>query len=310
MEINVYFRTYNAYGGHVTLTLTGGYLTLDAPSFGDAIEEIEVIVHFRSDGPPRKTLESMYDIFHAGLSALPKVTFRRKKRKAELSFYSELLTAREVERSRQLSLDLFCNGCREVVKNVKLLRRRIRKDDAFDFAEFQSWLDQRVERLPRTIDELTAIQSEIEAHRKSARESLTEWERTGIDFDDFHPDARSVLDDPRLWDVCDDWAPNGNDTGADVLELYRDWRKRNRKTKAETFFKQLMQGWEVRLPPDPADEYSTHTYHQAIVGLAFAQLKLHAQCDPPIASLALQSLEAQPEHDLTNKLKSVLQKWI
>ncbi len=110
-----------------------------------------------------------------------------------------------------------------------------------------------------------------------------------------------------MWDVCDEWAPNGNDTGADVLELYRDWRKRNRKTKAETFFKQLMQGWGVTLPPDPADESNMHTYHQAIVGLAFAQLKLHAKCDPPIASLALQSIDAQPEHDLTDKLKSVLQ---
>ena len=107
MEINVYFRTYNAYGGHATLTLIGDYLILDAPSFGDAIEEIEVEFHFRSAGPPRKTLESMYDDFHAELAALPTVTFRRKKRKAEVSFCSELLTAREVERSLQLSLDLF-----------------------------------------------------------------------------------------------------------------------------------------------------------------------------------------------------------
>ena len=86
MEISVYFRTYNAFGGHATLTLTGDYLVLDAPSFGDAIAEIEVTLNFRSDGPPRKTLESKYDNFHAGLDRLPSVTFRRKKRKAELSF--------------------------------------------------------------------------------------------------------------------------------------------------------------------------------------------------------------------------------
>jgi uncharacterized protein YfeS len=113
-----------------------------------------------------------------------------------------------------------------------------------------------------------------------------------------------------LWDVCDEWAPNGNDTGADVLELYRDWRKRNRNTKAEKYFQLLMHDWEVTVPPDPSDEYSTQTYHQAIVGLAFAQLKLHAKCDPPIALLALKSLQERPEHDLTDRMKGILEKYV
>jgi uncharacterized protein YfeS len=117
-----------------------------------------------------------------------------------------------------------------------------------------------------------------------------------------------VLDDPLLWDSTDEWAPNGNDTGADVLELYRDWRKQNRNTKAETFFNQLMHGWEVKLPPDAADEYSMHTFHQAIVGLAFAQLKLRAKCDPPIAALALKSLREQPKHDLSDRMTAILEK--
>lgn len=307
MEITVYFRNYNSYGGHVTLALTGDYLLLDTPSFGDAIVEIEVMMLFRSDDPPLKSLESMYDNFHATLDQFPKVTFYRKKRRAEVSFYSELLTAREVEESRQLSHSLFCNSCREVADHIKLLRKRIRKDDSFDFVQFQAWLERRVEQLPQTIDELTIIQSEIKARGKAARESLTEWELTGIDFDDFHPQARSVLDDPRLWDVCDEWSPNGNDTGAHVLALYREWRKRHPNTKTETFFKQLMQDWKITVPPNPTDEYSTHIYHQAIVGLAFAQLKLHAKCDQQIASRALKSLQMQPEHDLTSKLTGILQ---
>src|SRR5690606_7633739 len=43
------------------------------------IEEIEVTVHFRRDGPPRKTLEAIYARFHARLAELPRVVFRRKK---------------------------------------------------------------------------------------------------------------------------------------------------------------------------------------------------------------------------------------
>lgn len=310
MEISVYFSTYNAHGGHNTLTLIGDYLLLGDPMFGDAIAEIEVIMHFRSDDSPRKTLEAMYDSFHARLAELPKITFRRKKKEVEISFHSTLLTARELERSRELSLDLFRDGCREVVENLKLLRKRIRKDDSFDFPQFESLLDERVESLPLTLDELATIQSKIKSRREAASAALTDWEKTGIDFDEFHPDARVVLSDAQLWDVCDEWAPNGNDTGADILELYRGWWKRNGSTSAEIFFKQLMDEWEVAVPPDPHDEYSTHTYHQAIVGLAFAQLKLHAKCEPRIASIALKSLKERSEHDLTHRMTAILEQYV
>jgi hypothetical protein len=93
-----------------------------------------------------------------------------------VSFYSDLLSAREVVKSRQLSHDLFCGGCRETVENIKLLRKRIRKDDSFDFGRFLSWLEHRVEQLPQTISDLTTIQSEIEVRRRAAWETLSVWD--------------------------------------------------------------------------------------------------------------------------------------
>lgn len=293
MEINVYVRTYNLYGGHVTLSLTGDFLTWHAPSFGDAIQELEVTMHFRTSGPPRKTLKSLYEEFHAGLDRLPTVTFRRKQRRAEIAFYSTLCDGRDVDGSQELSLALFCDACREVVQNVNLLQKRLRPDDEFDFSGFRSWLDHRLTGLPRTAEQLAEVQSQIHAQRDAVWESLSEWERLGIDFEEFHGDARLVVDHPPLWDVCEECAPNGNDTGADVLELYRDWRKRNRRAKSSSFFSQLMHRWGVPVPPDPEDEDNAYTYNQAIVGLAFAQLKLEATCSADVASLALEALESQ-----------------
>lgn len=307
MELSVYFRTYNSFGGHATLILIGEYLLLDAPAFGDALAELEIIMCFRSDGPPRKSLETIYDNFHAGLDRLPTVTYRRKTRKAEITFCSDLLTARGVTRSQQLSHALFCDACTEVVEHIKLLRTRIRSDDSFDFARFQAWLERRVGKLPQTIDELMTIQAEIESRKRITSNNLTPADRLGVDLADFHPDAPSLLDDPRFWNICDEWAPHGNDTGADVLGLYRDWWKRDRNADAETFFNQLMRHWQVTMPPDPADKYSTQTYHQAIVGLAFAQLKLQATCEPQIASLALKSLQEQPAHHLTERMVAILE---
>ncbi len=72
-----------------------------------------------------------------------------------------------------------------------------------------------------------------------------------------------------------------------------------------------MRGWEVSVPPDPEDEYNVYTYNQAVVGLAFAELKLHAACSGYIASMALQALESQrkmpePKHWDANVRKSRL----
>ena len=94
-----------------------------------------------------------------------------------------------------------------------------------------------------------------------------------------------------------DFAPHGNDTGADVLAFYRKWRTKNTHTDSTVFFRSLMEQWEVTVPPDPTDEYSTHTYEEAIVGLAFAELKLHACCSPEVADEALHTLARQRDLD-------------
>jgi uncharacterized protein YfeS len=308
MEISVYFSTYGAHGGQVTLSLVGGFLSQEAPDFGDGLRSIELTMHFRSLGPPRKTLESLFEQFHASLERLPRITFKRQKCQAEIAFHSELATDRELE-TRQPSLSLFCGACREVVANIRALRRRLRKEDHFDFPAFENWLDKRLAQLPATFEELTRIQGTIEAARKAKLASLTEWEKLGVDFSDFHSDARSVLDDPRLWNVCDEFSPNGNDTGADVLGIYRDWRKRHRMADTHMFFDQLMSDWEVSIPPAPTNEYSVHTFNQAIVGLAFAQLKLEATCEPDITSMAAQALRSQPEHELTEKMLNILTRF-
>lgn len=309
MEICVYFRTYNSYGGHRTLTLVGDFLVTGAPDFGTALSEIEVTIHFRSDGPPRKTLESMYERFHANLPQLPKVTYRRQKSKAEIVISSDLATAEKIG-ERILSHSLFCATCSQVSQNLELVRKRLKKEDDFDFRAFRNWIDNRIDHLPTDSAQLAQLEFEIKTVRAAKNAALSEWEKLAIDFDDFHPESRSILDDPRLWDVCDDWSPNGNDTGADVLALYRDWCKKSRTTLGEKFFKQLMLDWEVGLPLEPNDEYSSQMYHQSIVGLAFAQLKLHAKCEPTIATLALESLDTQPQNELTEKIRSILRRCI
>ena len=310
MEITVYFRTYRAFGSHVTLFLIGPYLCMGMPLLGETIKEIELVFYFSSVGPGSKTHGIPYDTFRSKLKQRPSLTFRRKYGKAEILFASDLLTSRSVKKSHHLSLDLFCHGCREVVDNIKLLRTRMTKDERFDFNAFQTWLDQRIEQLPKTFDELLSIQAEIDLHLMSVRAGRTEWNQIDTDFFQFHPDAPSLLNDPRLWDITNELSPHGNDTGADVLELYRQWRKHNRAMSAEVFLSDLLLTWKVTMPPDPTNAYSVQTYRQAVIGLAFAQLKLHASCEPQIAAFALTALADQPQSSLNTKMKSILKNYV
>jgi hypothetical protein len=39
--------------------------------------------------------------------------------------------------------------------------------------------------------------------------AMSPWERLAIDWQDVHPTARSVLDDPFLWESSNDFSPNG-----------------------------------------------------------------------------------------------------
>ncbi|QDT79703.1 hypothetical protein Mal35_31700 [Gimesia maris] len=309
MEFNVYYRTYNSYGGHRTLSLIGDFLITGAPSCGQALKELEVIIHIRNDGPPRKSLEEMFERFHTTLAELPRVTFYRKKHRVEITFYGEQFDLSQIE-SRTLDLDLFCAASREIVNKMSLLQKRIRKTDDFDVQSFQLWLNSRLKELPETHEKLLQHENSILEQRKICYASMSEWHKLGIDFEDFHPKARSILDSPELWNVSDEFSPNGNDTGADVLELYRSWRKQNRNALPALFFNQLMDQWEVTVPPTADDEYSKHTYSQSIIGLAFAQLKLESACHPDIAALALQSLQSESAHDLSDKMTTILKPYV
>ena len=121
---------------------------------------------------------------------------------------------------------------------------------------------------------------------------MSDWDKLAIDWEDFHPRARDILDEVFYWDCTDDFAPNGNDTGADVLELYQEWRTENQQRPAGAFFDQLMSEWDVSIPAN-GDKFSLTTFEESIVGLAFAQLKIDGDCEAEIRTRALDSLAQQ-----------------
>jgi len=61
-----------------------------------------------------------------------------------------------------------------------------------------------------------------------------------------HPRAEELVPDSALWDLTEDYSPIGNDTGADVFQLYRRWRREHGELNRALFFRELMARWQVR----------------------------------------------------------------
>ena len=120
-----------------------------------------------------------------------------------------------------------------------------------------------------------------------------------------HPRARQLLTEPFFWSIADDGAPLGNDTGADTLAFYREWRADHPNGSTQEFVRDILAGWEVEnadwLLLDEAllgealedDHFSVLTRDDFMIALAFAQLVLDGKVDSQVREMALYSLRRQ-----------------
>lgn len=130
-------------------------------------------------------------------------------------------------------------------------------------------------------------------------------ERWELAPENAHQIARKVLKAPFFWDIADDGAPLGSDTGADTLAYYREWRAKNPSALTAAFSQKILTGWDVRVPQGELiderelkaaldeDHFSILTYDDFVIALAFAQLVLQGRIEPEIRDRALQSIRRQ-----------------
>ncbi|MCV6623459.1 MAG: hypothetical protein OIF51_17100 [Cellvibrionaceae bacterium] len=297
MKISALHRLYNVYGGQKSISMAGYWLEHNSPEFGIAIDEIEIIMHFYHDGPARKSLESMQKEFHQTLKSLPKSKFLRKKKQLTLEIEGTFITGYEIERLSKPPIQInpawVKSALHTIVEALPFLEKKLKKSDDFDFKSFKAYCKDRLSALPSTIEELQPVYDEVLSSRKAAFEKLDPWEKLDISWEDYHETARALLPDPFLWSVTDEFSPNGNDTGADTLELFKEWNKKNETRCTIEFLSKLMIDWEIDIKSPYANEYSSYTYFQATVGLAFASAKIRGECEDELKKLASAALDRQ-----------------
>ena len=289
-------RTYNSYGAHSTLSMIPGCLLTGAPNFGKAISELTVTFHFPTSGPARKSLEQLYANFHSNRVTLPKVVFRRSREKASIDVASDLLDGSDVETRYGLSLPLFIAAVKETLVALRLLKTRLTAKDDFSLDALLTHCEQRETSLPATDEALAQLKAALNQKRVAIQATMSPWERLGIDWRDYHPNAQQILDDPFFWEEANDFSPHGNDTGADLLSDYRSWLKRNPTGEPLDFYRNLITRWGFSL--DSSDITARSVIDEAAVALAFAEIKLRGACRPQISELALQAATKQRQDAL------------
>jgi uncharacterized protein YfeS len=189
---------------------------------------------------------------------------------------------------------LFKAGVAETITALELLKKRLTAKDNFNLEAFLAHCNRAQSRLPSTVEELAAFAEEREKRHAARYAAMSPWERLGIDWRDFHPDARQILDVPYFWECSNEFAPNGNDTGADVLADYRKWLRRNPSGDPIAFYKELIRRWGVA-SDEPLSDLNRTIMDEAAVALAFAEFKLRADCRPSVAVLAQAAIHRQRE---------------
>lgn len=299
-------NTYNRSGHSPIFSPVGSLLlarTRDL-DFGTAITEINITANLRShERKPRETLEALFDRFHEYIESLPAITFRRKRQQLEIHFLSDQFCDEDDRDVTECDFETLNIAAREVAEALTLIRKRIKKTDDFACDRFLQHTSELLSAgLPLTAEWRT-VEQEAKTIRQAIRNSKSPWELLEVDWDQFHPDARTRLDDPFYWEATDDFAPHGNDTGADLLEEFQAWNKRNPRKSPLTFLDRLLKEWAITpvdwLATDPAatrqtyarDAIALNVCNQAAIALAFATIKLRGNCPSDVAAYGLAALQ-------------------
>jgi uncharacterized protein YfeS len=304
-------------GGGIWVEALESLMEEHLQGFGPALREIEVTVSFATKLPPLKTFESSWPEYHNALEKLPTARFLRVKKAFKLQLFARFGMAedtwgpfegatipnaligepgvlRKVANLKQEYLPAFAAL---VIENLALLKKRLKKTDAFDYAGFAVAATRITDLLPKDIDAAKQLAAKREARHDSIR-GADPWFAVSVDWDDFHLDARKLLNDPWFWDGVDSWAPHGNDTGADLLvdmtkgPAYAWGAIREAVQTLESMGTNWLEtdGGVIRNAAE-RDPQMYMICEQTLIAAAFAEIKLNGSVSGHFYSLARNALQ-------------------
>lgn len=296
MHANVLVQSYDTYGGHSSISIIGDLLEQAARDLDCGVAAVEVTACFRTNRPPKPTLEALQSEFHAELEGLPRLRWEPKRRRLSVRYESRLGLAEQVLEHRPPSQALLRAAVEEFVALLRTHTKALSRKPGLDVERLIELVDSLNGLVPMTDSDVAAVQAAHAERRRAERSRLPWWEQLEIDWAEYHPAARELLNDPFFWSEVDDYSPHGNDTGADLIHDFRAWRRAHKSSPPSVFLQRVLQDWGIstewrRLPIEEwDDELAIQTHDEAAVALAFALIKLEGACDNAVRTVAIESI--------------------
>ena len=305
MDVRIGSQTYNSSGASFLYADVGDLLAVRLGDHGPAVREVErnARLPHAGGGPANESLRDMWDRYNDVLiHEPPRPTFRRKRQRLELTFSSSRFTAAD-DRSRDRRPEHRVPAAEELRAVLPTLKRPVKKADDFDVAAFLAEADAILASVVADADAIDWESNRQQAHDRRQRRlaAADPWDLLEIDWDDYHPQARAILDDPWFWNCVDDFAPHGNDTGADLLAFWVEAGSRDRADPMR-FLEREIAAWPLdvsKLPTTPAgfealardEPLLAPGVRETYVALAFACLKVGGDCPAAVRDRALLALD-------------------
>lgn len=322
MELSVLTNSFNSYGGSPSFRILEALFELRDRGFGSAINKVEFTLMFKSAGTfedqkVNRSLRSNFENFHASIDRLEQIKFQRKKGIVDIKAKAQFAHAEEVfPRTKEQYAFRNQTYCRDwnvaalelLLERLRQFRSKIKKSDDFDFDGFLLWAESLVSKIPQEKAQADEMIAEHKVLKDRQRAQLSNWEKLYLDWEDFHPKARDIIPYPSLWSNVDDLAPNGNDTGADILGEIQDNLSHHKKVSNDhkDEFPKVWKSWGFDWPLDleNLDELVADQFRKYSVGYAFGLLKTLGRCPIWLRKLAIKQIV-----DHQNDLEKTIPGW-
>jgi len=305
MRFLVNAGTFRSFGGFPGIGHLGTALSLHCPDFGHGLGEVVLNLYLpcrdpfeQQPGPTtgmpiHPSMISSYRQFHEEwCPSLPKSKLSPKKRTLELEVLAGFAHAEDLQlgRSPVLRSDWAAGAHALLAAELRRASGKLSKLEDFDVEGFLAWVDSSAALLPTTAEQVELQREEYSAVLSKARQQADPWDLLEEDWDAYHPSARKAVPDPHLWSRADDYAPNGNDTGADLLWEVQERGAALLADEGRSFLAERL----AEVEPLMTAPGSQHGYleREYVVGLAYALLKHHGYCPAWLRDRGLEVLAA------------------
>jgi uncharacterized protein YfeS len=269
-------KSYCRGGGHPLGSVLMGLLNKRFIEHNLPNTQWNVVAHFGS-GAPKVGLESLYESYEQYVKTLPNYICSPSKNTVTTLYVSTLWKLEDFQtgKTRMITAETLIKALVELSTVL---------NDAVDHSageekNLYSVLREVVNNAADTVNDsdLENLKTTGIQLSKQWFESLSAWDKLQIDWQQYHPKSRHILDDVFFWDPTNDFSPNGNDFGWDILEAFLSWRQQNPAQSSEIFF----------------DEYASVTDCDLLIAATFAAIKVDLSCPSTLLDKTLDCINLQ-----------------